>query len=158
MKLYKSAFVCFAVLALACLAGAADEKPNFSGEWEINAAKSDFGPFPAPSKFIRKIDHQEPNLHSVTNQASERGEFTTELKYTTDGKECTNTIRGQEVKGTAKWDGKALVIESQREMGGGVLKFTEKWNLSEDAKTLTIDSHIAGTQGEVDLKVVLDKK
>lgn len=158
MKTTAKLFCLAVVLALAAGAGFAQEKPNFSGEWTLNAAKSDFGPFPAPAKFIRKIAHEEPNLHTVTTQAGERGEFTTELRYTTDGKESVNTIRGQQIKGVAKWDGSALVIESKRTFQDTELTITEKWRLSEDKKTLSIDTHIAGPQGEADLKFVLDRK
>jgi hypothetical protein len=44
-----------AVLATMVLAGTAPaaDKPNFSGEWSMNAAKSDFGQLPAPTSFVR---------------------------------------------------------------------------------------------------------
>ena len=49
------------VLAAACFAFAAtaqNSKPNFSGTWELDTAKSDFGPLPAPEKQTRVIEHQ----------------------------------------------------------------------------------------------------
>lgn len=143
---------------LACATALAQKKPNFSGEWNINLEKSDFGSWPAPSKYERKIDHEEPNLHTVTTQVGQRGEFTSEMKYTTDGQECTNTIRDFVIKSTAKWDGNTLVIESKGDMQGNEFTWTEKWNLSEEGKTLTIDSHMVSSKGEADLKVVLEKQ
>lgn len=136
----------------------AQTKPNFSGEWTLNESKSDFGPLPMPAKFVRKIEHNEPNLKSVTTQSGRQGEITTELSYTTDGKECTNTIRGAEVKGTAKWDGAVLVIESKREAGGQSLTMTERWTLLEDGKTITVALHMLSSQGEADIKMVLEKQ
>ena len=37
-----------AVFAFALLA--AQTKPDFSGTWKVNVQKSDFGPFPTPTK------------------------------------------------------------------------------------------------------------
>jgi hypothetical protein len=41
------------ITAVAGLAMAAD-KPNFSGDWKLNAAQSDFGPIPAPASKLAK--------------------------------------------------------------------------------------------------------
>jgi hypothetical protein len=136
----------------------AQAKPNLSGEWVLNEAKSDFGRLPAPAKFVRKIEHNDPDLKMVTTQSGRRGEVTTELKYTTDGKECTNVIRGAEVKGTAKWEGDTLVINSKRELQGATIAFQERWTMSADGNTLSIATHITSPQGEADLKFVLEKQ
>jgi hypothetical protein len=50
----KAAFC--ALFALTILAGtvAAADKPNFSGDWKMNAAKSNFGPIPGPSSIVRR--------------------------------------------------------------------------------------------------------
>ena len=67
--------------------------PSLSGEWKMVPAKSDFGQMPAPTSMVQKITHNDPELKVVSTQVSERGEFTTELTYTTDGKECANKTR-----------------------------------------------------------------
>jgi hypothetical protein len=46
-----------AVLALAALPALA--KPNFSGDWKLNASKSTFGQMPAPDSMTYKITHTE---------------------------------------------------------------------------------------------------
>src|SRR5262249_42597032 len=98
------------VVAFILAAAPAMAKTNFSGEWKMNAEKSDFGPMPAPEKMSQKVEHADPNLKITSNQVGAQGEVTLETKYTTDGKECINTIRGNEMKSTAKWDGETLVI------------------------------------------------
>src|ERR1051325_8061092 len=65
-------------------------KPNFSGQWTMDASKSDFGPMPAPEKIVRVIDHKEPNLNIKTTQVGQQGEVKSEYSYTTDGKEFTS--------------------------------------------------------------------
>ncbi len=147
-----------AVLALLLCAVAAQAKPNFSGEWKLNASKSDFGMMPAPTSLVQKITHNDPELKVVRTQVSERGEFTNESVYTTDGKECVNKSRFGETKSTLKWDGDVLVIESKMDFQGNAVTVTEKWSLSEDGKTLTLNRHFSSSQGEGDVKTVLEKQ
>jgi len=75
----------------------------------------------------------------------------------TDGTEFTNTVRGQEVKGTAKWDGNTLVVTQKLEIQGNVITFVQRWSLAEDGKSITQDVTITTPQGEVKTKTVLDK-
>ncbi len=157
MKPARSILAALAAMTLAA-ALPAFAKPNYTGEWKMNASKSDYGPAPMPSSLVRKIKHEDPNLQMNTTQSGPQGEITTELKYTTDGKESANTIREQPVKGTAKWDGDTVVIDSKRQIQGADATFQEKWLLSEDGKTLTITTHISASFGELDIKLVLEKQ
>jgi hypothetical protein len=144
-------------LALAVPAGAW-EKPNLSGDWKLNVAKSDFGPMPGPEKMDRTIKHEDPSLKMTTTQSGPQGEVTTELAYTTDGKPCTNKIRGQDVTGVAKWDGDALTINYKREIQGMEITANERWTLSEDGKTLTVTNKLNTPQGDFEIKIVMDKQ
>jgi len=53
--------IALAIAALASIALAVD-KPNFSGDWKMNAAKSNFGAIPAPATYTRKVTHAEPSI------------------------------------------------------------------------------------------------
>src|ERR1022692_2319471 len=66
-------FATFAVMTLAVLPALA--KPNFSGDWKLNLAKSSFGEMPAPTSMTLKITHEEPKLTTATKQSSEMGDF-----------------------------------------------------------------------------------
>lgn len=145
-----------AILAVAALPALA--KPNFSGDWKMNPSKSDFGPMPAPSSMTEKIAHEDPNLTVAVKQATDQGDFEANLKYTTDGKECSNEVRGNPVKSTAKWDGDTLLIDSKAKFGDNDMTINDKWNLSEDGKTLTVSRHIVSPMGEGDIKMVLEKQ
>lgn len=147
------------VAAFFLLGGAARAAtPNFSGEWAFNAAKSDFGKFPAPQSITRKIVQQGANLSITSVQKGSQGEVTTELVYTTDGKQVTNKAQGGESKGSAQWIGDKLMIESSREVQGATLTQKDIWTLSPDGKLLTVDSHVSLPNGEFDIKQVFDKK
>ena len=137
---------------------AAADKRDFSGEWTLNAAKSDFGPMPGPEKMVRKIDHKDPDLTITTITVSQAGERTQQSTYKTDGSESVNKSGQGEAKSVVKWEGSVLTFATKREIQGMSIEQNEKWTLSEDGKTLTSDGNIKAPQGEVALKLVLEKK
>jgi hypothetical protein len=152
----KKCFTVVAVFAMTFLAAQSQAATNFSGVWKLNLAKSDFGPAPQPEFMIRTIKHEDPALQISTHQKGARGEATSELKYTTDGKPAENTQPPS--KGTVKWDGDKLVVDSVRDFQGSELKSHDVWILSPDGKTLTVNSHAVVPQGEFDLVYVFDKQ
>jgi hypothetical protein len=149
------------LIALAALlAGApgAQAKPNFSGDWKLNTSKSEFGPMPPPNSRTDKIVHADPSLKVTTTQSTQAGDGTYELKYSTDGSETTNELRGAPIKSTAKWEDDILSITSKASFGGNDITLTDKWTLSTDGKVLTIGRHIVSPQGELDVKIVMEKQ
>ncbi|MBE0657877.1 MAG: hypothetical protein IH602_09315 [Bryobacteraceae bacterium] len=150
--------VLVAAVAGALLAGSVAAKPNFTGDWKLNAAKSSFGDFPAPSSMTLKIAHEEPGLKVATAMVSEYGDWNTEAAYTTDGKECVNKMREAESKSVLKWEADALAINTKAEFGGNPMTIDDKWSLSEDGKTLTIERKFSSDRGELIQKVVMDKQ
>jgi hypothetical protein len=80
------------------------------------------------------------------------------LKYSTDGKETTNSLMGSDVKSKANWDGKTLVVVSNANFGGADVKLTSKYSLSDDGKTLTQGLSISAPQGDFDLTYILVKQ
>ncbi|MCX6611184.1 MAG: hypothetical protein NTW74_10080 [Acidobacteria bacterium] len=135
----------------------AADKPDFSGHWVVDLAKSDFGMMPPPSKIERDIDHKDPNISIKTLQVGERGEMKTESSYSTDGKEATIKVRGRDAKVKAKWDGAKLKVNTKSEFNGMEIGQQETWTLSGDGKTLTIDNTINAPQGEFTTKSVFTK-
>src|SRR5882724_2839962 len=133
MKIRKHylAITAFVSLYLTSATIAAD-RPDFSGEWNLNVIKSDFGGRkPTPIGAVLKIDHKDPVLTVTRIIATETGVLTTELAYSTDGKETTNKLAaglfpdgrrelpsGREMRNTAKWDDSALLIETPVSLGG----------------------------------------
>src|SRR5579862_5726456 len=122
------------ILCVTLLAAAGQAAPNLSGDWKLNVAKSNYGSFPAPLGATRKIVHTDPKLVMTTTQKSAQGDITTQLTYTTDGKEVVNKLQSGESKGSAQWIGDKLMIESSREVQGNVLKQKEIWTISADGK------------------------
>jgi hypothetical protein len=135
----------------------AADKPDFSGTWKLNVGKSDFGPMPKPERVQYILEHKDPELIVKTTAVTQSGEVTNESKILTDGTEFTNDLRGQQVKGTAKWEGKTLVVTRKTNMQGTELVLVQRWTLADDGKSITQEVSITTAQGELKQKVVLDK-
>jgi hypothetical protein len=135
----------------------AADKPDLSGTWNIQLDKSDFGMMPPPSKMERKIAHKDPEIGVSTFQASERGERTTETKYTTDGKEAEVQLMGRPAKVTAKWQGSSLVVTTKLEFQGNEIVQVETWSLSSDGKTLTSEGTMNSPMGENKTKLIFTR-
>ena len=148
----------FVIAAAAGMAMAAD-KPDFSGNWKMDVDKSVFPPpMPAPTTMTRKIDHKDPDLSVIEARTGPQGDMNTTVKYSTDGKETTNSLMGNDVKSKAVWEGKTLVITSAANFGGTDIKLTDKWTLAEDGKTLTDVLGISAPQGDFEMTFVLVKQ
>lgn len=149
----------FTFLILAAGLTFAADKPNFSGRWEMDASKSDFGGSPPPDSFKRTIEHNEPSLILTDEQSSPLGQEKVVRKYSTDGKEISYQWMGGDVKSTAHWDGNTMVIVGKTDLGATELTVSGTLTLSADGKTLTEDDKlIAGGNQVGAFKLVLIKK
>src|ERR1700691_113704 len=108
----------------------ASDKPNYSGEWKMNPTTSNFGQFPPPNSFIRKIVHTDPTLSIVEDQSAGGADSTTTRKITTAGKPAALELNGFAAVCSAVWDGKDIVATTNMESAG--LKFTDRMSLSPD--------------------------
>jgi hypothetical protein len=156
-------FIAAAFLLLLTAPGWAQEtKPNFSGTWTLDAAKSDFGPTPPPDSAVLIVDHKESAIKTKNTTKTAQGETVNERSITTDGKENTNKLRTmmgeQDVKSTTTWNGNKLSTSMKVDMQGMTLDMTDSWELSEDGKVLTISRDIKTPQGDFTQKMVFNKQ
>jgi hypothetical protein len=149
-------------LMFASVAAFAAAKPDFSGSWKLDPAKSDFGQMKAPDKMERVIEHKDPEIKVKTTQSTPNGDRSTETAYTIDGKEQKQDSPRGAVMYTPKWDGDAVVIESRRSVtvGGQQVDITgvERWSLTDGGKSMTIDTKMVLPQGEITMKAVFVKQ
>ena len=143
---------------LACGLFQAQAKSDFSGTWKANIAKSDFGPAPPPDSIVEKIVHQDPSLKLKFAQTGGTGDVTSDMVYTTDGKECVNHLGDNEFKTTLKWDGDDLVADTTGSFDGTDFTAKDRWALSDGGKTMTVERHISIADGDFDMKLVFEKQ
>ena len=117
--------------------------PDLSGTWKLNLAES-------------KLDtHNTVASETITITSKDAA---IEFHYTTDGKDHTEiyiadgrersagNVKGIEIRATAGWKKSVLTIDRGPVMMGhtpeeaAVSRVTDRWTLSADGRTLTLDS------------------
>ena len=157
-----SALFVLLVLPVAASLRAQDAPPNFSGKWNLDLAKSDFGPMPPPESVVHVIEHKEPSVKIVTMQKTAQGEVTNERQLTTDGKESVNKMRmggrraGSEVD--KQVERQSATTAFKIDMQGNAFDITDSWKLSDDGKVLTIVRDIKSAQGDFTATTVFNKQ
>lgn len=154
----RNALLAALTAALCAATLCAQTKPNFSGTWKLNTAKSDFGVLPGPDSRTDRIEQSDAIIKESVDSKGPQGDQVYTLNYTPDGKEGVNTPGGLEIKNTAKWDGPALVIDSKLKFQDQDVTIKSTWTLSDDGKTFTMNSHLASAMGETDQKFVFEKQ
>ncbi len=133
-------------------------RPDFSGTWELDKAKSDFGLFrdrpisKADSTLV--VEHREPELKITRTLKLNGQQESKQFAYYTDGRGETNpaTIGAGEVKSKTKWDGDKVAAQSKlvwpgRDGAAGAeLDVTQRWQVSSDGKTLTNSTVMSSAQ------------
>jgi hypothetical protein len=118
------------ILASAIFVSAAT-KPNFSGTWKLNIAKSDLGGAPIEALVV-EVEHKEPVFKYVVKGSANGQPFQEQELLTTDGKP------GQDSHGatvTTKWEGDSLI--TQASSGDGSPLYESRISLAADRKTIT---------------------
>ena len=146
-------------LLLAAVPGLAQNQPNFTGTWNLNLDKSELGPMPRPDSAHYDIRHSGANLTLDYTQDSKK----THAELTTDGTErVTDSSPDSEIWTRVYWAGPVLVFESRQKARPAhqaePLKWTSRWSLSDDGKTLAIQKHFTTRDGEFDQKLLFDKQ
>ena len=144
-------------------AARAQSKPDFSGTWTLDTAKSD----PAPQGRGGRGGGGGAASLTIKQTASElaissegrQGPQT--LTYKLDGSESTNQVMGRggatPVKSTVKWDGASLVVETTRDMQGMSVTTREVRRLDSSGKEMQVETTAQTPNGEVKRKTVYTK-
>lgn len=156
MRNFSMALLVSAIALTASLA--AQAHPKFAGEWVMVADKSDFGPLPKPTSMTRTITETGATVKIVTVQQGANGETTINTTFSTDGKPQKNTVQGNEMTTTGKWDGAAMAFSSSMDMNGASISISDRYSLSADGKTLTVARVFSTPQGSANATIVFARK
>jgi len=139
----------------------AQGKPDFSGTWTMDAAKSD----PAPAGrgggggAAATVTIKQTATELTVQSEGRQGPQT--MTYKLDGSESKNEQMGRggamTVVSKAKWDGASLVIESSREIQGMSITTKEVRTLDSGGKEMKVQTTIQTPQGEQKRNVVYTK-
>lgn len=162
------AMLVFAALAVPlsqAQAAPATGTPNLSGTWNINAAKSDFGQAPAPTKQTEVITQNGDNIQFQIDTESSFGARKYTIDVKTDGTETPFPASAlpadspfKILSTSAKWQGSSLVVTQKTNFQDQAGTLTSTYTLSPDGKELTKDTKIEASMGEFETKAVYDKQ
>ncbi len=133
---------------------------DFSGDWKLNTGKSKLGDqfSMAPKEII--IAQKGNELNVEKHSSFQDQEFTTNDKFTLDGKECVNTgWQDSQKKSTTAWsdDKKSLKITSKMSIGdGGEMTIIEVYKI--DGPNMIIESTASSSYGDLVETQVYDKQ
>ena len=144
-----------AMLILAAQAAVnAGPKPDFSGQWVLNASASDFGLVRQPQCRGLKLSHREPEL--LLEETGPGGEACgVTIRYTTDGTLVTYLANNAPQRARLTWSGNALVVE--RTNDDEVVALRIEATLSADGNRLTRAFYAESPQGATNWSYVYDR-
>jgi len=161
--------VLIGALAVASIAstGFAQGKPDFSGTWKLNVAKSEFGPVPGPSAQTDVIEQSGQTIKIGVNAETDMGKLQYTQTLTTDGREVTIApdapgahpnpeVTLQSV--SAAWNGSTLDVSQKLTYGSDPVTGVSHYTLSADGKVLTISSDYVSPMGEAERTFVFEKQ
>ncbi len=140
-------------VAVAVAVGAS--KPDFTGVWELDVKKSDFGGSPKPARMTIQSTMQGDAMRSVQTTYAEQENQTAEFTWYLDGKRHSSDkpVPGYSV---TRWEDTTLV--SERQSQDGAYKETIRMSLSKDGKTATESVETKNPSGSNKEKLIWHRK
>ena len=156
---HPAVFIIFIILAFFGSAFA-QGKPDFSGTWTLDIAKSDMGQGrPSPQSATRTVTvviKQTSAVLVIERKAGERVETAT---FKLDGSESINkSPSGQDIKSTSQWVGSTLVTKSMMATGEVTAEMSDVRSLSADGKVMMLDVTRKTPRGDVRQKLIYNRQ
>lgn len=147
-----------AVMSVLISCAAAPPAPaDFSGNWTLSAAKSDFGRANAPQSLTMTVKQSGTQLAVESKLVDGRGASTSAYTLDLTGKEAENTMRGARVLSVSAWRGTTLHVKAKTQIQGAEIKTVDQWQLGESRRVLTIYRTATTPNGEVEQRFVYEK-
>jgi len=149
----------FLLTALLISSVAAAQVINFSGSWKLNSSKSklnaEFSFAPKQIILTQKGNNLDVEKHSIYDYQ----DYTTNDKFTLDGKECINPgWQNYQKKSTAVWsdDKKSLIITSKISTDNNDIIIKEVYKM--EGNNMVLESSLSSTDGEMSETIFYDKQ
>jgi hypothetical protein len=123
-------------------------KPNFSGTWRFNRAKSRLE-IPAPDDTTLSVKHHDPAFELTRTHVIDGTPDTVTLVLRTDGIETRHAVRESAVRARVHWEAADLVFDSTIDRGTASAHNVVRYRLP-DRDTLVADERFRSDEGSYD--------
>ena len=144
---------CIATVILlgVAIAGAAQAKPDFSGEWILNRRESTLSPgADAVQSGVVRIEHREPTFRYKAAFVSAGGPLQTEYELLSDGPESVGTQQGITISSHLRWEEDALVTTTRIQRPDGEMTISFRHELLDAGRRLRATEQLRGSGRDQD--------
>ncbi len=145
------------LLVVAASSARGQPRPDFSGTWTIDSARTQWGMSP-PVLRTDRIEQTSTQLKVTRELAGPAGATSVLLTYGFDGADYKNTFGPIQLTSRLQWEGPVLVITSDQETPQGALKSVDRYSLSEEGRVLTVRRAISFGDTEDAVTLVFVKR
>jgi hypothetical protein len=138
------------VLATVSLVGAmtpiVQQKPDFSGEWQLNRQASMLSAIVAPAAQTGtlRIEHKEPDFKCQMTIVLDGKPVETTYELRSDGREVVGSAQGRRIASSLRWDGDALVATWRIEIPNGEMTISFRYELEDGGRRLRASERLRG--------------
>ena len=138
----------------------AQQKPDFSGEWQLNRQASMLSPIVAPvaQSGTLRIEHKEPNFRCHMTIVLDGKPFETKYEMLSDGRETVATEGGRRTASSLRWDADALVAAWRVAIPNGELTISFRYELENGGRRLRAAEQLRGGGRDQDNVWVFDRQ
>jgi hypothetical protein len=138
---------------------AAQEKPDFSGEWILNRQASTVSALASSVQSgVVRIEHRDPTFRYKAALVSENGPLQYEYELRSDGREVGFTQQGRTTVSSLRWEGEALVATSRIQGPDGELRILFRYELIDAGRRLRAVEQVRGGLRDQDNVWVFDRR
>jgi len=144
-------FVLVSFASTCALHGGPTARPNFSGTWSMDAARSESSHQDVPIGPVTIVIRQtrsEVSIETTRTENDQPGAFHEVITYKLDGSENTSTgSAGTPVVAKAHWDGAKLVTETARNVQDSTVTTVYVFSLNPGGREMIIDKSLTVQHG-----------
>lgn len=132
-------------------------RPNFSGTWKLDKAKSSLQA-PAPDTSILYIDHSGQRFRLTRAHVVDGEADLFSIIVLTDGKDDVKKWKDHRIANRCHWEGDELILESRERLGRKETLVVMRHSLSADGNTLTVEERFAAPERKYQNTLVLQRE
>ncbi len=138
----------------------AQQKPDFSGEWQLNPQASALSaPVAAAAQSgVLRIDHREPSFTCQMTIVLDGKPFDTKYELLTDGREVSSMHGGRRTVSSLRWDGDALVSTMRIEIPNGEMTIALRYEPQDGGRRVRASEQLRGAGRDQDNTWVFERR